>query len=123
VRLLLDTHVWIWWVSDQSLGPSARRAIADPMNDALVSAASVWEAAIKVGLGKLDLPAEVLTELGHGLDPLPIATEHAARAGGLPQHHGDPFDRMLVAQAQLEDLTLVTRDPRLSAYDVPIIAA
>jgi PIN domain nuclease of toxin-antitoxin system len=89
-----------------------------------VSAASVWETSIKRALGKLHVEAGLETELdGDGFASLPISVHHASVAGGLPPHHGDPFDRMLVAQAQVDDLTILTRDPRILQYDVPVIAA
>jgi PIN domain nuclease of toxin-antitoxin system len=90
----------------------------------MVSAASVWEAAVKLALGKLRLGRDLATEtVAHGFSPLAIAFSHAIEAGGLPPHHGDPFDRMLVAQARVEALTLVSRDPVFGRYDVPILAA
>lgn len=89
-----------------------------------MTAASVWELSIKRALGKLEVGAGLESELdSDGFSSLPITVDHAALAGALPRHYGDPFDRMLVAQAQLEDLTLITRDPRLRAYDVPILPA
>jgi PIN domain nuclease of toxin-antitoxin system len=90
----------------------------------VVSAASIWEAAVKVALGKLHLGRDLATEtVAHGFAPLEIGFLHAVEAGGLPPHHGDPFDRMLVAQARVEGLTLVTRDPIFGRYDVPVLAA
>ena len=89
-----------------------------------MSAASVWEIAIKRALGKLDIPKDFLAALGEtGFDPLPVTWEHGLLAGSLPAHHQDPFDRMLVAQAQLEGLTVVTRDPSFGHYAVPVLAA
>jgi PIN domain nuclease of toxin-antitoxin system len=125
VRLLLDTHTWLWWVGDPALlTAEATDAIASPHSDVLVSAASAWEISIKRRLGKLDQDGPLETAIDDdGFTPLPISVAHAVVAGGLPPHHRDPFDRMLVAQAQVEDLTLVTRDPRFQAYDVPILAA
>jgi len=124
VRILLDTHVWLWWLTDEPLSEPVAAAVGDPHTDVLVSAASVWEVSIKRALGKLDAKAGLESHLDDdGFSSLPITVTHAAVAGALPLHHGDPFDRMLVAQAQLEDLTLVTRDPTLRAYDVPILVA
>jgi PIN domain nuclease of toxin-antitoxin system len=125
VRLLLDTHVLLWWFNaPEVLAEAARDAIADETNVVYVSAATVWEAGIKQALGKLrgadDLPARIRAQ---GLDELPIELEHADRAGALPVHHTDPFDRMILAQAQCEGLTVVTRDERFSAYGVPLLAA
>jgi PIN domain nuclease of toxin-antitoxin system len=121
VRLLLDTHVYLWWLSGDPRMPDAVAArISDTATLVHVSAASIWEAAVKAGLGKLDLGgADLVAEIpANGFDELPVTGRHAATAGALPQHHPDPFDRMLVAQAQLEDLTLVTADSRMDAYDV-----
>ena len=89
-----------------------------------MSAASAWELAIKKALGKLDVPDDLEAKLEHHrFAPLPVTVAHALHAGDLPRHHGDPFDRMLVAQAQLEGLTIVTRDPRFAPYGVPLLAA
>lgn len=116
-RLLLDTHVFLWWRSDPSrLNDEAHEAIASA-DIVFVSAATAWEAGIKASLGKLQLPASV--EQGakeSGFYALPIALAHAEAAAALPPHHRDPFDRMLVAQAKLEDLTLVTHDEMLAPY-------
>jgi PIN domain nuclease of toxin-antitoxin system len=120
VRLLLDSHVVLWHLTDDPAQRISTRAlIVDPDNDVLVSAASVWELSIKQAAGRLEAPDDLLVQLAeHELEQLPITSEHALRAARLPAHHADPFDRMLVAQAQLEGLTLITRDRRLSAYDV-----
>ncbi len=129
MRVLLDTHAYLWWLADDSeLSYEARDLLADPRTSAYVSAASVWEIAIKVKLGRLDLGAagvmaDVVEIAANDFTELPIHARHAAAAGALPRHHGDPFDRMLVAQAQSENLILVTRDEKLSAYDVMIVAA
>lgn len=125
-RLLLDTHVWLWWQVDHPrLGPLARHAIAAAA-EVRLSVASVWEMSIKSALGKLSLPkgASIVHELElDGFLPLPIELEHAVRVGELPPEHRDPFDRMLVAQASIEGLTLVTADPHLRRYGVPLIDA
>jgi len=124
VRVLLDTHVWLWWLNDEPLADAADVALRDGQTEVRVSAASVWELSIKRALGKLRGAHDIGSELdGDGFGSLPISVAHATVAGALPRHHGDPFDRMLVAQAQLEDLTLVTRDPALQAYDIPILLA
>jgi PIN domain nuclease of toxin-antitoxin system len=124
LRLLLDTHVLIWWSGGKPIAPTAASAIRSPENEVLVSAASVWEAEIKAATGRLLLRADLDTELAqHSFEPLDISPAHAVAAARLPVHHRDPFDRMLVAQAQLEDLTLVTRDPVFDGYDVPLLAA
>jgi PIN domain nuclease of toxin-antitoxin system len=124
VRLLLDTHVLLWWLADDpALGERAARAI-EREPEVFVSAASVWEIAIKKAIGRLDAPDDLVETVGaSGFLPLPIGLAHADRAGSLPPHHADPFDRMLVAQAQLEGLTLVTADARLPAYDVRLLRA
>jgi PIN domain nuclease of toxin-antitoxin system len=119
-RLLVDTHALLWWLSDDpALSPTAREAIAEPANDVLVSTASIWEIAIKRALGKLsapdDLPAHV--EAG-GFGWLAVSAEHAWEVRGLPEHHRDPFDRLLVAQALLERMPIISADPCFAAYGV-----
>jgi PIN domain nuclease of toxin-antitoxin system len=124
LTLLLDTHALIWWSDGQRIADDAARAIASPDNQAFVSAVSIWEAEIKIAIGKLRLDFDLATSaLEHGFDPLPITFDHAAAAGRLPAHHGDPWDRMLVAQAQLEGLTIVSRDPVFTRYQVAVLAA
>lgn len=125
MRLLLDTHALLWWLADDpTLSPRSRQAIADQRNVVLVSAASAWEIAIKRALGRLDAPEDLARALEEsGLQPLPITVEHAVAAGTLPAHHADPFDRMLVAQAQLESLVVVTRDERIGLYEVSVLVA
>lgn len=119
MNLLLDTHAFLWWMRDEAMSPEASAAIAHSDTVAVVSAATVWEIAIKRALGRLEAPEPLDDEIAaHGFTALPITAEHAERAGGLPRHHADPFDRMLVAQAQVEKLVLVTRDPAIEAYDV-----
>ena len=120
MKLLLDTHVLIWWLADDpELGHQAREAIADAENTVYVSAVSLWEIAIKQGLGKLDLPEDFHETLrAQGLSELPITWEHAQQNRSLPRLHRDPFDRMLVAQAQVEQLTLVTCDDEVKRYSV-----
>ncbi len=124
MRLLLDTHVLLWWLIDTpELSKAARDAITRP--DALVhvSAASVWEAGIKAALGRLDLNGVDLADEiePNGFTELAISARHAAHAAALPRHHDDPFDRLLVAQADLDDLTLVTADTPLKRYDVDLL--
>ncbi len=125
MRLLLDTHVLLWWLAnDPSLADKAKAAIADPRSAVFVSAASAWEVAIKQALGKLDAPSDLERQLQvNRFEPLSITISHAYSAGTLPRHHDDPFDRMLVAQAMTERLTIVTRDPRLAPYDISTLAA
>jgi PIN domain nuclease of toxin-antitoxin system len=124
VRLLLDTHVFIWWATnDATLRPDARTAIADA-DYVAVSVATAWEMAIKKAFGRLEAPDDVEPQLErHSFSGLMITFEHARVAGTLPPHHRDPFDRMLVAQAQLEGLTIATRDPRISRYNVATLPA
>ena len=124
MNLLLDTHVFLWAVDNNpNLSPAAREAIVDGHNIVYVSAATAWEISIKRAIGKLKIPeSDYLEELKlHRFMPLSITTEHALSVENLPPHHKDPFDRMLIAQAQEENLALVTRDPRIRAYDVRII--
>lgn len=124
-RLLLDSHVLLWALSDvASLRDGSRGLIADSSNYVVVSAVSVWELRIKSALGKLSVP-DTLEEATRrsGFVELPVTFDHAKRAAGLPAVHGDPFDRMLVAQAQIERLEIVTRDCRLRDYGVSVIAA
>lgn len=124
MNLLLDSHAFLWWIDGgDDLAPAATEAITDPTAIVLVSAASVWELAIKRASGKLQAAGVFEDEMAvHGFMSLPITAAHAERAGGLPPHHKDPFDRMLVAQAQIEDLVLVTRDPAIAAYEVRTLA-
>ena len=122
--LLLDSHVVLWWLADEPLTGPASAAIADPARSVLVSMATAWELAIKQGLGKLRVGDDYLDLLSaHGIALLGIHPPHTRAVRDLPHHHRDPFDRMLVAQAQVERLTLVTRDDRLRRYDVRILAA
>ena len=117
-RILLDTHVLLWWLIDSpKLGVTAREAIAAADNVVYVSAASIWEIAIKKSLGKLRAPDNfdhILEQ--EGFEELPVSVYHAEQAGGLPAHHREPFDRMLIAQAQAEGLLLLSQDKQISAY-------
>jgi len=124
-RLLLDTHVFLWWLADSpQLGDTVRQAIGDERNDVFVSAATGWEIAIKRAAGKLEAPdnLDALVEEG-GFSHLPVTFFHGEQAGALPMHHRDPFDRMLVAQAQAEGLVIVTRDPWIPKYGVRTLPA
>ncbi len=127
MRLLLDTHALLFWVYEPTrLGAAALRALTDRDNQVFWSVASSWEVAIKVGLGKLELDgpvSEVIPSelLRHGFTLLPIDHAHVLAVSKLPQHHGDPFDRLLVAQAQAEGLSLLTADSRLAPYGVAIV--
>ena len=122
MRLLLDAHVLLWWLSSSPrLSKNARNAIEE-CTVTCVSAATVWEIAIKAAAGKLEFRGDIEEQLAlNNFHPLPITVIHALLAAKLPRHHGDPFDRMLVAQASFESLTLVTADPQLAAYGVPIL--
>jgi PIN domain nuclease of toxin-antitoxin system len=124
VRLLLDTHVVLWWRLDsRRLGRTARSAIASATS-VYVSAASAWEVAIKVVIGRLRLEASFAEHVAAaGFEELPILFTHAAEAGVLPPHHADPFDRMLIAQARVDRLTLVTHDRIFESYDVQTLRA
>ena len=125
MRLLLDTHVLLWWLDDAAtLLPAAKEAIVDPGNIIIVSVASLWEIAIKKTIGKLELPddfEEVLSR--QGFEFLDVKAGHTFGLGSLPLLHRDPFDRMLVAQARVEGLRIVTRDSRIMSYDVPVLNA
>jgi len=122
MRLLLDTHILLSWLADEGLTDHARDAIADPANLAVVSAASGWEVSIKKALGKLRAPDDIERQVHEGgFTELPISLAHGLAAGQLPRHHDDPFDRMLIAQALAEGLTVVTHDKRFSDYGVPML--
>jgi PIN domain nuclease of toxin-antitoxin system len=124
MRFLLDTHALLWcFNADPSLSPRVRRLIEDGSNEILVSAASAWEIATKVRLGKLPTGEELVADFGRylaqlGCDTLSISVEHAIRAGRLMGPHRDPFDRMLIAQAQAEDLPIVSNDRIFDTYHV-----
>ena len=121
MRLLLDTHVLIWWTTDDSRLQSAHEeAIGSPQNSVYVSAVSAWEIGIKRNRAKLAFNGSVEDAIQrHRFESLAITVGHAEKAGGLPLLHGDPFDRLLVAQAQMEGLTLVTVDEQILRYQVP----
>ena len=125
MNLLLDTPVLLWWLSDsRRLSDEAQRHISDPAHSVWLSSAVLWEIKLKESLGKLTLPADFRTALEtQGFEELPIAGAHAYRLGTLPGIHRDPFDRMLVAQALQEAMTIVTRDERIARYPVPILLA
>lgn len=119
MRLLLDTHVLLWWLADdRKLSKDARTLIANADHQVLVSAASVWEVAIKAALTRIEIELDDLEDaiLKGGFEHLPIAVPHAVGVGRLPDVHRDPFDRMLVAQASIEELRLVTHDRVFERY-------
>ncbi|MDP2711380.1 MAG: type II toxin-antitoxin system VapC family toxin [Solirubrobacteraceae bacterium] len=123
MRLLLDTHAALWWLTDDArLSRTVIDHLRDGSNQSLLSAAAVWEVAIKRSLGKLDAPDGFASQLLEGgMLPLAVSLQHAEAVGDLPRHHGDPFDRLLVAQAIVEGATLVSADEALAAYDVAIL--
>lgn len=128
MSLLLDTHVVLWWLADdRRLGTVARERIADRRGDVWVSAVAVWEMAIKWRIGRLDIaiPPEGFIEAlrAQNFAELTVSFVHAAQVGRLPLHHRDPFDRLMVVQAQLDRLSLVTADSAFAAYDVAIVDA
>jgi PIN domain nuclease of toxin-antitoxin system len=118
--LLLDTQIFLWWDRQLRRVPgTVRSAIENDNNQIFVSVASVWEIAIKRASGKLEFAAPIVEAVGRlGFELLPITAAHAEHAGGLPRHHGDPFDRMIVAQAYLEGLVLGTQDRAMRSYGV-----
>ena len=126
MNILLDTHIFLWWITDApKISKTAYEFICDSNNTVYWSAVSSWEVSIKYALGRLPLPdvPEIFlaSEIAQNrIESLPIFDVHAFRAGQLPLHHRDPFDRMIVAQAQVESLVLLTNDPRMSLYDVNV---
>jgi PIN domain nuclease of toxin-antitoxin system len=129
VRLLLDTHVWLWLQTEpERLGDRALAIAEDPTTELRLSAASAWEIAIKYSLGKLPLPTPPAVYIPQrmqtsGVLPLAVEHAHAAQVATLPLHHRDPFDRLLVAQTQVERMRLLTADSAFEAYDVEMVAA
>lgn len=124
MRLLLDTHILIWTLLEpEKLAQSTQVAIASDENEVFVSVATIWEISIKEAAGKLRFPVaridDILIRIGYGL--IPIYLDHALVAGQLPLHHRDPFDRMLIAQAQIEGLTLVSQDQTFAAYGISLL--
>jgi len=127
MRVLLDTHVFLWWITDAPrISGRARDVIVDHENELFLSAASGWEIAIKTRLGKVRFPGDPADFLSeqlrlNGIEALPVRMIHALRAGSLPDHHRDPFDRLLVAQCQEEQLPILTADPQIAKYNVEVI--
>jgi len=127
MRALLDTHTFLWWIMDSpKLSSRVRKIISDGKNELFLSAASGWEIAIKAQLGRIQIPDKpelFISEqmVANAIQGLPIQISHAVHVYNLPTHHRDPFDRMLVAQAQLEGLAILTNDPQISLYPVKVI--
>lgn len=126
MRVLLDTHIYLWWLLDSPRLPAdAALVIADPSTVVSISSASIWEASIKSAAGRLQLDGiDLVAEIAlNGFAELQASAAHAWEAGRLPAHHRDPFDRMLIAQARREQLLLVTQDEQLGSYDVAILGS
>ncbi|MFN3944338.1 MAG: type II toxin-antitoxin system VapC family toxin [Allosphingosinicella sp.] len=124
MKLLLDTHALLWWLADDArLGPAARRHIGDAGNRVLVSHVSLWETAIKIGIGKLrlDIGAALAAIRERGLEELGLEPAHLTTLAALERHHRDPFDHMLIAQAIVEGATLMSEDARMGEYPVAVL--
>lgn len=128
MKVLLDTHAFLWWINDDpQLSSRARRIIGEASSDVYFSAASGWEIAIKAHLGRLKIAADNVEDFvaeqvaTNGFQVLPIRLSHALKTCSLPDHHKDPFDRMLVAQAAIEELTLLSADRKLASYKVRVV--
>ncbi len=127
MRALLDTHTFLWWITDQPrLSDRVRTLIGDGANEFYVSAATGWEIAIKAQLGKIELPHEPVAYIAEQLTlnafvELPVRLKHALQVYALPAFHRDPFDRLLIAQSQLEDLPLLSADPQIARYTVKVV--
>jgi PIN domain nuclease of toxin-antitoxin system len=126
MKVLLDTHALLWWwTDDPQLPKNPRTLIADPLNEVLISSASAWEVSTKYKLGKLPEASEIAENFEallkeSQMTPLPITIQHALRAGALERHHRDPFDRMLIAQSQIEGAVILTKDAAFADYDVEL---
>ncbi|AIE76136.1 type II toxin-antitoxin system VapC family toxin [Synechocystis sp. PCC 6714] len=125
MKFLLDTHILLWWLgNDNRLTSNERAVITNPEHLIFVSAASIWEMSIKKSLGKLSTPDNLLIVLKeNNFQVLGIAAEHGLAIADLPKHHKDPFDRMLIVQAQTEGLILISQDSKFSQYDVPLLVS
>jgi PIN domain nuclease of toxin-antitoxin system len=122
VNVLVDPHCLLWWLADQPLSGRATATIRDAQNTVLISPATIWELEIKAALGKLAIDGDLIASVeASGFEWLPITAEHALTAARLPQHHRDPFDRMLIAQALTDGCTLVSRDSAFEQYPVSLI--
>ena len=125
MRFLLDTHVLLWWLAnDQNLSADIRGVIGNPNNICFVSAVTIWEIAIKNSIGKLRQPDDLLAVLqDNRFQILDISAVHCLRVGGLPWHHKDPFDRLLISQALVEDFVLISVDEKFKLYDVNLFSS
>jgi PIN domain nuclease of toxin-antitoxin system len=127
LKALLDTHAFLWWISDdRSISDRAREVIGDGRNELFFSAASGWEISIKAGLGRLEVPEDLQRFIAdqlsrNAIQVLPIYLRHALHIRTLPDHHRDPFDRILVSQAILEEMSLISSDPQISRYPVEVV--
>ena len=123
MKILIDTHIFLWWDQElHKLFPTLRAGIADEANQIFVSVASIWEIAIKRAIGKLRFDRPIVAAvLALGFEILPVAGAHAEHAGSLPLHHNDPFDRLIIAQAQLEGMVLGTQDRLMRPYGVAVL--
>ena len=121
---VLDTHVLLWWLTGQPLTPAATAAIIEPSHDVYISVVTGWEIAIKSSQGKITIDGDLTEDIyANGFDFLPIRWSHASHVGALPDHHRDPFDRMLIAQCQSEGFTLISRDLDIAKYEVDLLVA
>lgn len=118
MRILLDTHIYLWWLEDHIKLSSKARELIQSADEVYVSSASIWEAAIKISIGKLEVDIAELAQqiLLNGFIELPVSAKHAVQIAQLPNHHRDPFDRMLVAQAMTEPLRLLSADTQVAQY-------
>ena len=124
MKLLLDTHVYLWWLlEDRRLIRKVRHAISGRRTTVYVSAVNIWEATMKAALGRLELQGQDPTAeiVANGFVELPVSAQHAQTVGQYPLHHRDPFDRLLIAQAYSEGLTMVTHDPAFAAYGIAVL--
>jgi PIN domain nuclease of toxin-antitoxin system len=127
MRYLLDTHTFLWWnMDDTQLGSFAKELISDSSNEIFLSAASAWEIAIKAARGRLTLPEDPTRYISnrlslHGFQALPVQIHHAAQVYKLPMHHSDPFDRLLIAQSQVESMPLISVDADMRKYEVKVV--
>lgn len=127
MKYLLDTHTFLWWnMDDAQLSPLVKEIIADGANEIFLSAATAWEIAIKTARGRLELPEDPTRYVSsrmslHGFQALPVQIHHAVQVYKLPMHHADPFDRLLIAQSQIESMPLVSVDAEIRKYEVEVV--